>query len=75
MRVLVEYVGGSVEGVLAIGDADNDLPMLRVAGVGVLMGNAKGEVQEAIAGTDIRVGPAFAEDGFAQIIREVVLDG
>ena len=59
---------------LAIGDADNDLPMLRVAGVGVLMGNAKSEVKEAIAEWEnVRVGPAFVEDGFAQIVREVVL--
>ena len=76
VKALVEGVGGSVERILAIGDADNDLPMLRVAGVGVLMGNAKGEVKEAVVGVDnIRVGPAFAEDGFAKIVREVVLDG
>eukprot|EP00967_Tisochrysis_lutea_P060553 scaffold77462_cov41-Tisochrysis_lutea.AAC.1 len=33
--------------VLAIGDAENDLDMLRLAGISVAMGNAKAEVQAA----------------------------
>ena len=76
VRALAASVGGGVERVLAIGDADNDLPMLRVAGVGVLMGNAQEEVKTAVAEWgNVRVGPAFAEGGFARIVREVVLGG
>ena len=75
IRALVERVGGAVERVLSVGDADNDLPMLRAAGVGVLMGNAKREVKAAIEGEGIRVGASFAEDGFAEVVREYVLDG
>ena len=74
IRALVERVGGAVERVLSVGDADNDLPMLRAAGVGVLMGNAKAEVKKAVEGEGIRVGPAFVEDGFAEVVREYVLE-
>ncbi|MEE3258352.1 MAG: HAD family hydrolase [Candidatus Latescibacterota bacterium] len=74
IRVLAEQVGGVLDGVLAIGDADNDLPMLRAAGVGVLMGNAKQEVKNAVSGQGIRIGPMFAQDGFAQVVKEYVLD-
>ncbi|MFL2542787.1 MAG: HAD hydrolase family protein [Candidatus Latescibacterota bacterium] len=73
IRALVQSVGGAVERVLSVGDADNDLPMLRAAGVGVLMGNAKSEVKAAVAGEGIRIGPTFAEDGFAEVVREYVL--
>ena len=39
-----------------------------------MMGNAKREVKEAVEEwKNVRVGPTFAEDGFAQIVREVVL--
>ena len=75
LRTLAERVGGCAERVLAIGDADNDLPMLCAAGTGVLLGNAKPEVQAAVAGEDVRIGPSLAEDGFAKMVREYALDG
>ena len=40
LRVLAERYGIPAERVVAVGDADNDLPMLRHAGLGVAMGNA-----------------------------------
>ena len=75
LQTLTERVGGCAERVLAIGDANNDLPMLRAAGIGVLLGNAKDEVKAAVAGDGVRIGPAFAEDGFAKMVREYALDG
>lgn len=75
LRTLAAQVGGCAERALALGDADNDLPMLRAAGIGVLLGNAKAEVQAAVAGEDVRIGPAFAEDGFAKMVREYALEG
>jgi len=75
LQTLTEQVGGRAERVLAIGDANNDLPMLRAAGIGVLLGNAKAEVQAAVAGDRVRIGPSFAEDGFAKIVREYALAG
>ena len=75
LRTLTERIGGRAERILAIGDANNDLPMLRAAGIGVLLGNAKAEVQAAVAGDGVRIGPSFAEDGFAKVVREYALDG
>ena len=75
LRTLAERVGGCAERALAIGDADNDLPMLRAAGTGVLLGNAKAEVQAAVAGEDVRIGPSMAEDGFAKMVWEYALNG
>ena len=75
LRTLTERIGGSTDRVLAVGDADNDLPMLRVAGTGVLLGNAKDEVKAAVAGDGVRIGPSFADDGFAKMVREYALDG
>lgn len=75
LRTLAERVGGCVERVLAIGDADNDLPMLRAAGTGVLLGNAKDEVKAAVAGEGVRIGPKMAEDGFAKMVWEYALHG
>ena len=75
LQTLTEQIGGCAERVLAIGDADNDLPMLRTAGIGVLLGNAKDEVKAAVAEDGVRIGPSFAEDGFAKIVWEYALDG
>jgi hydroxymethylpyrimidine pyrophosphatase-like HAD family hydrolase len=56
--------------VAAIGDHYNDLPMLRVVGLPVAMGNAIADVLNVAA----RVMPSNAEDGVAVFINEV-LDG
>ncbi len=39
-------LGLSVDEIMAFGDAENDMDMLRYAGIGVAMGNAKGCVKE-----------------------------
>ena len=44
LRFLAETRGIPPERVIAVGDADNDIPMLREAGLGVAMGNALPEV-------------------------------
>jgi Cof subfamily protein (haloacid dehalogenase superfamily) len=72
LRALAQEVGATLEETLAIGDGDNDLPMLKVAGVGVLMGNAKPEVRQAIEGTTIEIGPSLAEEGFSSTISRYV---
>ena len=51
MKRLLEHLGGvPTEAVLACGDAENDVEMLRAAGVGVAMGNAKPIAMEAEGG-------------------------
>jgi hypothetical protein len=44
---LSTHYGISMENVMAIGDAANDIPMLQAAGVGVAMDNARAEVKAA----------------------------
>jgi Cof subfamily protein (haloacid dehalogenase superfamily) len=58
------------ERVLAFGDADNDIDMLRFAGHGVAVGGMSGEVREAAD----RVVPGVDEDGVAGYV-EALLGG
>jgi len=70
LQALAEAISVPIDKVMAIGDGNNDLPMLKRAGLGVLMGNAEEEIQKAIAGTDIHLAPPFTEDGFARSLRQ-----
>lgn len=56
--------------VLAIGDSDNDIPMLKAAGFAVAMGNAAPHVK-AVADW---VAPTIEEDGAAVALQRLVLD-
>ena len=47
LKQLTDYLGLSMEQVMAVGDGMNDLTMLRMAGVGVAMGNACPEAMAA----------------------------
>lgn len=61
LRFLAETRGIPAERVIAVGDADNDIPMLRGAGLGVAMGNALPEVHaEADVVIDDHRGDAIA---------------
>ena len=53
---------------VAFGDHQNDIAMLRAAGVGIAMGNA---VPEALAAAD-RVTLSNDEDGVAAALRELL---
>lgn len=55
------------EATIAFGDSENDLTMLRYAGLGVAMGNAPAHVQAAAD----RVAPPCTEDGVACVLEEV----
>ena len=62
-------LGIDPEETIAFGDAENDIPMLRAAGVGVAMGNAAQAVQAAaqvVTGTN-------NEDGIAQYLEKTQL--
>ena len=47
IRDICKVLGIGTEEVIAFGDAENDIPMLRAAGMGVAMGNAAQAVKEA----------------------------
>ena len=64
LKQLTDYLGLSMEQVMAVGDGMNDLTMLRMAGVGVAMGNA---CPEAMAAADA-VTADCDHDGVAQAI-------
>lgn len=68
---VIRRLGISPGEVLAVGDAENDLDMLQLAGVGVAMGNAPARVQAAAR----HVTASWAEDGVARALERWVLKG
>jgi len=72
LRVLLQALGGEYtpEQVLACGDEDNDLDLLRLAGVGVAMGNG---TEATRAAADVVVGNSD-EDGVAEAVHRFVLE-
>ena len=68
---LAETLGYTRENVMACGDSDNDLAMIRMAGLGVAMGNAQPEV---LAAADAVTGDNN-HDGVAQAIEKYILQG
>jgi len=68
VREICKRLGITMEDVIAFGDSDNDLCLLRAAGMGVAMGNAEEHVKaaaDAITRTN-------NEDGVAHAVREFV---
>jgi len=73
LQALAQETGTPLAEIMAIGDGNNDLPMLTRAGLGLLMGSAAPEVRQAIADTAIRLAPPFVEDGFARAVEQYAL--
>ena len=77
-KVAVEFIasehGISMDNVMAVGDGDNDLPMLFNAGLGVIMDNAQDEVKEAGRSRGLVIAPANHENGFAWAVRRFALN-
>ncbi len=69
LKMIIEDSGFAAEEIIAIGDNHNDIGMLRLAGLGVAMGNAHEEVK---AEADY-VTRSNAEDGVAVVIEELIL--
>ena len=70
VRTLCALLGIEPGRVLAIGDNDNDIPMLEAVGFGVAMGNATPGVR-AVARW---VAPSIDEDGAAVALQRLVLE-
>jgi Cof subfamily protein (haloacid dehalogenase superfamily) len=68
LEFLCERWGIEPGRVLAFGDADNDIDMLRFAGHGVAVGGMTGEVREAAD----RVVPGVDEDGVAAYVENLL---
>jgi Cof subfamily protein (haloacid dehalogenase superfamily) len=67
---LAKYLGVAQEQVMAIGDHDNDAPMLTWAGFGVAMGNAS----PGCRGAADWIAPAIEDDGCAVAIERFLLN-
>lgn len=70
LRWLAKRLGCTMENVVAIGDSDNDLTMLRAAGLGIAMGNAAKNVRL----TADAVTASNAECGVAQAVERYILE-
>ncbi len=71
LAILMKKLDVTREETMAIGDSNNDLPMLKEAGFSVAMGNANDNVKavcDAVTGT-------CAENGVAMAIRRYILNG
>jgi 5-amino-6-(5-phospho-D-ribitylamino)uracil phosphatase len=69
LQQLAAQQGITPEEIMAVGDDDNDLDMIRYAGLGIAMGNAVDTVKaaaDAITGSN-------AEDGLAQALERFIL--
>ena len=69
LRLLMEERGLAPSDVVAVGDGNNDVEMLRLAGAGVAVGNAS---EAALAAAD-HVVASSDEGGVAEAIRRFVL--
>lgn len=68
IEILAKKFGVDIADVLAIGDSENDLPMLKAAGVGVAMGNAQPNVKAACK----FITDTCENDGFAKAVHDLV---
>lgn len=71
---IAKHLGLGLNDVMAVGDGNNDLPMLRAAGTGVLMGNADAATQRAVDGEAILQTDPIENEGFAKAVQRYVLD-
>ena len=70
MREMARLFDIDIEQVMAVGDYDNDVPMLQAAGLGVAMGNAPDHVKKRAD----QVTLSNNEDGLAKAIEKYVLN-
>lgn len=71
IKILAEKFGVKISEVMAIGDSENDLPMLKAAGKSIAMGNAIESVKNSC---DFQTG-LCEEDGFAEAVDKFVFGG
>ena len=68
IRDICAVLGLDTTQVIAFGDAENDIPMLRAAGMGVAMGNAQQAVKQAADAVTC----SNNEDGIAAILEKMI---
>ena len=68
--MLAEKLGIDIKETIGVGDAGNDLNLIKSAGLGVAMGNAFDFVKEAAN----YVAKTNEEDGVAEVINKFILE-
>ena len=71
LKVLADTLGVPMENVMALGDGDNDVEMIKRAGIGIAMANARPETKSSAR----EIAPANDECGAAWAIEKYVLGG
>jgi len=69
LKHLADYMNIPMEDTVAVGDNLNDLSMVKMAGLGVAMGNAHPQLQEMADHVTL----SNEKDGIAAVIREFIL--
>lgn len=73
VQFLAEYLGLTMDEVMAIGDSENDIEMLKAVGIGIAMGNAFEQVKaiaDDVTRTNDEDGVAFAVEKYKQLLGE-----
>ena len=70
MKRIMELHGLDLSRSVAIGDSENDLDMIRAAGIGVVMGQARDEIKRYAD----RVTDSITEDGAATAIEHIIAE-
>ena len=70
VRILAKHAGCKPEEVVAMGDQNNDIPMFKVAGYSVCMGNGSADAKRAAAATVEHTNDA---DGWAEAVDTLIL--
>ncbi|PNH03878.1 hypothetical protein TSOC_010023, partial [Tetrabaena socialis] len=68
---LLAHLGVKPENVMALGDGENDVEMLQLAGLGIAMGNAGAKAKAA---ADVVLDETNDEDGVARAIMQYVVE-
>lgn len=69
LKILLSDIGLSTDEMIACGDGFNDIPMIKLAGMGVAMANAQPEVREHADFITL----SNDEDGIAQVVKKYLL--
>lgn len=71
LRQLAAHLGFGMDAVMAVGDSDNDLTMLQMAGLGVAMANAAPHIRAAADAVTLD----NASNGVAAAVKQYILEG
>ena len=68
IEYFLKYIGVSINKVAAIGDSDNDLDMIKIAGLGIAMGNATEKLKQNADWVTLD----NEEDGFSFAVKKIL---